>query len=440
MNLFYSASFWAIIGTGLRVGSGLIVLPIALRSLQQNELGLYYTFLGITGLAIMLDFGFSPTIVRNASYAMGGAERFSKRGLPAMSGSGNANWLLLHQLETAAKRWYHMLGYVICSILVFGGGLFVRGQIIQADLPRELIFCWMIFAVAATYGFATSYWKDLLAGIGQMTAVAQCGIVSQIFGLILLVVGLLSGWGIWSYAISSTFTAVACHLLYKRAFYRSIPARDGIDGSVHFSEVFGSLWPMAWRQGVVTLGAYLIIRGNTLVCSQKLGLSETGSYGLTLNVLTLIFQVVSVPLMMSWPQIGKLRVRRENGLILKVFFMRAYGGLVAAALIIVVLVMWGNDLLAVIKANSSLLPTLPFTLFACVLWLENHHSMYAGLVLSENENPFLKPAIISGLLIFGLSWWSASAYGVVGLIATQGLVQLLWNNWWPIVRALRSLR
>jgi O-antigen/teichoic acid export membrane protein len=264
--------------------------------------------------------------------------------------------------------------------------------------------------------------------------------ISQLIGLILLISGLLFGLGLWAYALSTLVSSIIGRMLCRRAFKVSVPASDLTISSVDLKSVFGSLWPMAWRQGLVTIGAYFIVRGNTLVCSETLGLHETGRYGLTLNILTLVFQVIAVPLMMAWPIIGQLRIKRENREIFKIFMTRAYGGLLAAIISIACLALWGPWALKLIGAKSTLLPTFPLLLFGVVLWLEHHHSMYAGLVLSENKNPFIIPAISSGVLIFVISWWGAKAWGVVGLIATQGAVQLCWNNWWAVARGLRTLK
>ena len=57
------------------MASGLILLPLVLRPdiLGGNELGMYWVFVELGGLAFLFDFGFSPSIGRNVSYAMAGA-------------------------------------------------------------------------------------------------------------------------------------------------------------------------------------------------------------------------------------------------------------------------------------------------------------------------------------------------------------------------------
>lgn len=439
MLLFRSASFWAILSTALRLGGGILTLPIALRTLSQDELGLYYTFVGISSLALLLDFGFAASIIRNASYAVGGAKSFKSKGVPELDEAGGVNWDLLDQLRVASQRWYLLVSIVLAVLLFAGGGCFIYRQLESAQLGHSYLFCWFLFATAATVGFATSYWQDLLMGIGQVAASARIGMITQAVNLGLLVALLLAGWGLWSYAASSLVSIavgrVFCIVEYRRRVEK--PKQETTKDSS--MEILKALWPMAWRQGVVALGAYLIVRGNTLVCSETLGLSETGKYGLTLNILTIIFQVVSTPLMMAWPTIGNLRVKNDVTSIRKIFFLRAYGGLFVAIIGLLVIAAYGSTMLTWIGAKTTLIPLWPFLIFALVMWLETHHSMYAGLVLSENQNPFIAQAIISGVLIFLISWWTAPRWGLLGLIATQGLVQLGWNNWWTVWRGLKSL-
>ena len=438
-KLLKSASLWSMLGTALRVGSGIITLPLALRSLSEAEMGLYYTFLGISGVASLMDFGFAQTVARNAAYAVGGAKRFVARGLPASNGDGEPNWLLLGHLKGAVQRWYQFVGGILMLLMVVLGGWFVDGQIHQSGLSTSLYWCWILFSVTASYGFITSYWQDLLMGIGGVKASAINGLIAQTIALVLLAGGLVGGLGLWAYAISAFVGSFIGRTLCKNAFLREAPIVKSHASSADRRALLLELWPMTWRQGVVLIGAFLIQRGNTLVCSAKLGLEETGKYGLSLNLINIVFQISAIPLMVAWPRIGQLRVQGDLPSIRKMFFSRIYGGLAVAVLGLGFLAILGDPLLVVIGSRTRLLPSTTFVLLGVVLWLENHHSLYGSLVLTENENPFVTPAIVSGVAIFLLSWMAAQRWGVEGLIAAQGVVQLAWNNWWTIIRGLRGL-
>ena len=74
-----------------------------------------------------------------------------------------------------------------------------------------------------------------------------------------------------------------------------------------------------------------------------------------------------------------------------------------------------------------------------ITFLEAHHAQYASLVVTENRNPFVAPALLSGLVIAAGSLWLAPRLGVTGILLAQGVVQLAFNNWWPVLRAIRGL-
>jgi len=79
------------------------------------------------------------------------------------------------------------------------------------------------------------------------------------------------------------------------------------------------------------------------------------------------------------------------------------------------------------------------TALTAIQFLEMHHSLYGQLVLTENRNPFLRPALISGGAIAVLSVLLTPRLGIWGMLLSTGFVQACFNNWWPIGRAIRGL-
>lgn len=439
-SLLGSASFLSILATGLRIGGGFFTLPLALRVIPEAEIGLYYTFLGICSMVAIVDFGYAPTVSRNAAYAMAGATRFAARGVPPFSGSSEPNWEILSALVVMAKRWYALLAGVIALALFTVGAGFIHDQVVRAGLSERLVGCWLLYSGAQVWAFATGFWLNLLMGIGAVQQAARINLLAQSAGLIALFAGLLQGWGLWSYGISSMASACAVYLAARYCFFKRTQLGLKSGRSISVRQVLRDLWPMAWRQGIVTLGAFLILKANTIVCAAKLGLQETASYGLTVNFVTIIIQLTALPLMVAMPSIAQLRVKREHARIWRIFSRRVYIGLAVAGVGMLFLASFGPWVLRLIGSQTSLLP-FSLTLVLGVIWLlENHHSQYATLVLTENENPFVLPAILSGLAVFGVSWWSAGHFGVAGLIGAQGIVQLAWNNWWTVKRGLKGLR
>lgn len=434
-----STSVLAIISTGLRIGGGLIALPIALRTIPQAEQGLYYTFLGVSGIIGLFDLGFASAVSRNASYAMAGAERFSTHGVPKFSGNPEPNRELLAALVSAVKRWYFLIGTMAAFCLLSFGSWFIFKQILESNLEKILLGAWILFAGSSIFSFASGFWQNLLIGSGAVRDATKINLIAQILGLIVLISSLLFGLGIWSYGASILTAALTSRLLTKKAFIRTSGIHARQKSSISFRSVFTDLWPMAWRHGAVSMGAFFIQRGNTLICSSKLGLQETGSYGLSIALLMIVLQTATVPLFIAFPQISNLRVHRDGDAIWKIFTLRLYSGVFVAILGIITIALYGNQILDLMGSQSNLLPTSTLLLLGFVLLLEQHHVQYGMLVLTENQNPFIIPSLVSGAAIFIISWFAAEKWGVVGLIVTQGIVQLCWNNWWTVKRGMDGL-
>ena len=72
--------FWSYLGFFINIANGLIILPFLLLYLSPQEIGLWYTFMSISAFVMLLDFGFSPTLIRNVSYVWGGAKELYKTG------------------------------------------------------------------------------------------------------------------------------------------------------------------------------------------------------------------------------------------------------------------------------------------------------------------------------------------------------------------------
>ena len=60
---------WNYLGYGITFGINVILLPLVLHFLSEEELGLWYVFTSIGALVTLFDFGFAPQIARNITYA-----------------------------------------------------------------------------------------------------------------------------------------------------------------------------------------------------------------------------------------------------------------------------------------------------------------------------------------------------------------------------------
>lgn len=440
---------------GLRVGNQLLILPLVLRFVPEQELGLYYTFVTLTGFVMMLDFGLATAITRNATYAFGGAKSLRGLGLPDADHTGEANWGLFAELMDTARRLFLWIGILASVLLLTLGTWYLYGLMEKSHLPVSLLWCWGIFALGQVGTFCTSYWNDLLAGLGRMSECGWIQIVSQLCTLVCMVVLLLVGAKLWAFAISGVVTLVVSRLLCAR--YLRMHAREAFGEVVRkgaWREIMRNLWPMVWRQGLMVVGAFLIYRASFMICASQLGLAAVAAYGMTMQVINLIVQMGGIPLTVKQPEIARLRVQRKTAEVRRIFLQRFW---VSFGLMVVgfgMLASVGPWLLEWFAKSSRLIDFLPLCVLCVVMLLDASHGMFATLLYSMNVNFFVVPALVSGIAIVSLSWlvlplWQSGVIvpaflrgenPILAMILVQGIVQLCWHNWWCVWRGWQTLR
>src|ERR1700733_12652286 len=87
-----SAMLAGVIGTGLRFGANLLLLPLVILKLSSSELALWWVFLALGNFGNLADFGFGSTIPRIYNYLMAGAEDFDAEGLREAKQGGPPNF------------------------------------------------------------------------------------------------------------------------------------------------------------------------------------------------------------------------------------------------------------------------------------------------------------------------------------------------------------
>lgn len=438
--LNHGDSLWSMLYTFLRLGAGILVLPVALRNIPNVEMGIYYTFTSLTGFALLLDFGMLGTIGRSASYAWGGASHFTAKGLPEYNGETSPNRSLLIALTHLTRFWYYLLAIAVGILLMIFGSWFIKARISEETLDPNLIWCWIFYCFVTAYGLGTGFWAILSLGIGDVRVVSRYGVISHTVATILLLVGLLIGLKLWAYAISLLIGPALHRYLVKKRYLSLLGNPLPPIINLPDFDILKKLWPMTWRMGVTTLGEFATQRGNILVASAFLGLETTARYGLSLNLFAILFQLTGMPLFVAFPKINQALIQRNVPEVRQLFFSRTYVGFGLACLGGGILIQFGSDLLGFIGSQTQLLPMAASTFLFIIYLFDRHQNSYANLVIGTNENPFVFPTIITGVVMIGISIILTPLYGVTGLLLSHGITQLAWNHWWPVLRGLKTLK
>ncbi|EKP0297377.1 oligosaccharide flippase family protein [Aeromonas veronii] len=423
---------WGYSAQLLNIGVGILLLPILVVTLNSEELGLWYVFMAMVSLAQLLEFGFQPTIARQAAYIYNGATEIKRSGLPATV-SGELNIDLLVNLIHSSKYIYRWIAILVAVLLWGMGSLYIYTLNYAGDLTTAYM-SWFLFASASVITFYFGYFNALLQGRGDITLVNKVVVASRVSYVLLAIVLLLLKFSLLAIAIASLISCIINRMLISRAFYNE-KNRD-LKKSKPTANLNKVLWANTWRLGLVQFGAFLIQRGNMFIAATYLGLTIAASYGLTMQLSMIIMTLANQLMALQLPKMNSLQAAGKINEL-----KNLYSSSVLVAFILLIsgftgLTLLGEPILALIGSETKLINSQLLALLGVVLLLETHHSISATYLTTTNQVPFLKAALVSGvgvtILSYALVYWGD--LGVTGLIIGQGVVQLFFNNWyWPKV-------
>ena len=426
---------WNYLGTILNLGMNLLILPFVLRLLTVQELGLWYVFGSVAALVHLMDFGFAPAIMRNISYAWSGAKELIPEGVSHIDPGTQRNYGLISSLLHASRKIYLVVSVIAGVLLLSVGSVYIHSL-----LPKDsglMMAAWVVFSFATFFNLFYSYWSPMLRGIGKIKEINYVLVISRSIYVVLAAIGLVLGGGLLWFSVCNLILGLLMMLLSRLYFHKAVgDDRDKLKqhDARQAADILRTIWPNATKQGIVTIGAWLTTRASTLICSSFLGLEVTAQYGLSLQFITMIGGIASLLFSSYVPELASLKISNQKQRYIRLFSRAISVQWVVAALGILALTFIGPLALEVIGSNASLLPAEILLVIGAVYFLEWNHSTFATLITLSNTVPFVKSAVISGTAIVILALLSVrlTGLGILGLILSQGLVQLAYNNWhWP---------
>ena len=432
----HSALGVGVVAQFLQYGSGLLLLPLIVTRLSGDEVGIWYIFITLQGLAALADFGFQPTFARAFSSAYAGATQIMRRGHAATG--RDANLPLVKDLIRLCRRFYAALSVATILVLFLIGTFYlpsvVRGESSSIEYVQS---AWAILSVGTALTIYFAWNTGFLFGADRVSATYWAQIASRAGFVLIGGVALVSNWGLLGLAIGNLASVLAARIILQLSMsplFRDLRGVQVVHGSEGRGALFSALWPNSARMGLVALGAFLITRLNVLVASSFFSLEIAASYAVTLQLMMAVHSVSQLPISVALPQMVRLRVTEQTRALRAMWISRQslLLGLFVTGLVCVAFL--AQPLFEFVGSNVALLPTPLVLLMGMVLLLEANHASCGLVITTDNNVPFVRAALLSGLAIALLSISAAWAgLGIGALILAQGIVQLAYNNWkWPL--------
>ena len=439
INIGRNDVIWNYLATFLQIGSGILLFPIILRMLSSETVGIWSIFIAIASFVNLLDFGFSPSFTRNITYIFSGVHKLEKTGISKESTNGHMNMELLGNTIRAMK-WFYTRIALLAFILLITFGSFYLFNVINHHYSGDKIqvaIAWTLFCIVNTYNIYTLYYDSLMLGFGLVMRDKQLIIISQIVYLSISVILIFCGFGLISIVAAQAVSIVTKRTLSNRYFYSDTLKKElKAIRTDNYREILKVITPNSIKVGLTSLGAFLVLQSSVIIGSLYLSLNLLASYGITVQVINVIASLASVYYSSFTPQIAHLRVENNAYEIKKIYLKCIVLMTITFFVCGIVLILFGSWSLSLLKSQTSLLSGPMMTIILLIALLEKNHAIAGGFLLSKNEVPFFKAAIISGVATITLLFIFIKFlhWGVWGMILAPGIVQIAYQNWkWPYV-------
>lgn len=425
-------AIWSYLGVLFRFGANLIVLPLVLKFLTDEELGLWYVFGSIGALVDLLNFGFAPSIARNISYVWCGATNLKKESLEVVE-TREVDVKTLYTVLKTCQYIYIVISLIALFLLLSFGSWYVYS--LSGTGP---MLAWALFSVSIFLNMLYSYYSSFLRGVGAIAQSSIADIYSRGAQIILTTVLLLTGLGLTGVAFSSLISGIVLRLYSKRAFYKYENVGELLSNvsipnmGEERKKMFSVLWYNSSKEGIITLSKFLSTQANTLICSNVIGLSGTGSYGLSVQIATIFATVAQMPFTILHPKMQEASVTANHRNSLKLFsssislYVVSFVAFVIIFFIVKPILLW-------LKPTFSLDNSMIIGVFV-YFFIYNFYSLFASFISTYNELPYTLSFIITSIASVIGSYVLAQYFsmGMWALIIAPLVVSCMYNLWrWP---------
>ncbi len=427
---------WSYVATIFRVGAGIILWPFILSQMSAETVGIWNVMITIMGFVALLDFGFQPSFARNISYIFSGVTKLQKVGIQTAVSDGNINFSLLKGTLNAMRKFYRWMALGVFVILGIAGTAYFYYILQKYSGDRtDAMIAWILLIAINSYNVYTLYYNALLLGKGYIRRERQIMILSQCVYLSLAIVLIYAGYGLTAIVSSQAVSIILQRILSYRVFFTKELKQQLLHTEAdETKDILRAISPNAVKVGLTQLGGFCVTKSALLIGSAFLTLEETACYGITLHIIDILARCSTVYYQSITPKIAQSRANKDV-IKLKYYFVCSIGILVATFLLggaaIAFLGNWGLNM---IGSETKFLPTIMLCVMLLVYLLETNHSIAAGFISADNRIPFFIPSLLSGLGTVVLLWLFLSIFkwGVWGMILSQGIAQLVYQNWkWP---------
>ena len=402
----------------------LVQFKLVVDYLSRPVAGLWLVVMTLASYILLFDFGFGPTLTREMSLSLGRA------GADNAAESSSMSRLLATQ-----ARLINTACLIALFVCIPAGAAYLVSLLDTAAHANRVLVAWTLFGVGTVFNLRALNFLAGLEGFGHVSLSKVIRTICALTGLVLSALLLQFDLDVLSFGLGMFFQG-GLALLLSRHRMRRLSAMYP-NGDINTGVALKLLGP-SLRWAVMSLGALLIFQTSNLVIASKLSVSLVPIYDAVSKMGFAFVGFAIIPASIAVPTLGRLYSgeRREdfNRLLLA---NNKFALLTMVVLCSVFLAFYES--IITIWVGSSIVPDrfLVITLMLVFLLEANHVSLALG-VMAAGHIVFASMAVLAGILNVALALILSERLGLIGVALATLLSQLLTNNWYVPVYALRT--
>jgi len=425
---------WSYAATFFSIGTGFITLPLILNKLSVDEVGMNYLMLTVGAFVSLLECSFAGQIGRNITYVFSGAQKIYKEGLEPVEKDKEINYHLLATLIKTAQFIYLRISLLVLFILCTFGTMYMYHVTNGFTNVHNSLLIWLIYSISVSFNIYYLYYNSLLTGAALIMQSKKAMVYSKILQIVLCYVMLFYGYGLISVVIANLLSPFVSRIYSYVAFYtEELKPKLGTQiverKDVH--EAFDVMWYTTKRLAINMVGSYFCVQSGMFMAGLFLTLAEVASYGLMVQLCSVLAGVASTMVQVNQTAFYKLRIQGDEKKLLCLFsfsMMSMYLIIVFGGIFIIFA---GNFCLELIHSKSMLPSMIIMSVYIFNLLLSYNHAFCAVFIVSKNEVPFVKASVFAGFAIslLTLALLYFTNWGLVALVLPSLIVHSLYNHW-----------
>lgn len=446
MNIGRKDVAWSYLSLLMVQGINIILLPVIVRYLNTVELGLWYTFTSLYGLAMLIDFGFQTIISRNVSYLWSGAQNVKSEGFElATNENSTLNITYFSKVLSTVKFIYTSMGIIIFLLFsIFGTWYMFNINNGQIDITTMLI-AWIFYMLSIVLNISYSYWNSILKGIGAIKTYNQILVVTKLTQLILSVLLLALGYGLIGVSVAYFVSVIVNRLLQSLSYYNYSHETKQTKNKIHVQynkEIFLAIIPNTLRTGSLSISNYLIINFPIILSSYYLSLEVSGQFGFINQIVTLIIMLSNSYYNTYLSKFNYLRVKNRFNELIHLFRKAIVTSCFFTIIAFLLFLVLGNFMLKILGADYRLFSLIPMIIIMLYRFLYNNQMLFTNFLSTKNLIPHHKSFLVSAIItviiqVLILQFYSSK---LIWLILPLLLIQLAFNNWYWIMYVIKDIK